>query len=674
MRRWKLFIGLAILTGLVIWFFDAILDSILLAEQPFLDTLLLDVHEYDVFHRLIIWGLTCGLLFLLLRFQESVRKTKEVIKTERDKAQKYLDVAGAMLVVIGPDQKVQLINSRGCEILGYSEEEIVGKNWFDNFLPQAIRKQVKAIFDQLMAGDVEPEEYFENPVLTRNGEERVIAWHNSILKNNGDIICILSSGSDITERKRAEELLRQSEEKYRFLYEDSPSINLLIGVDGKIIDTNAAALKVVGYSPDEIRGRDVLELIVEEDRELSTELMEKSYQGEDTPDVDLRIIAKDGSIRTVLFSQGNVVLRENDQPTGILVTGIDITERKRAEEALVDSERQYRFLVENTYDMFYRVNLHDESYDYLSPAVEKNLGYEIAEFIEMAKTGELEKRIHPDDLTMLKEDAEALRDSGRGALEKPVIEYRLRHKDGDYRWISDARKVVFDEAGKATTIIGMSRDITERKRAEEKIKTALREKEVLLQEVHHRVKNNLQIITSLLSLEAGKQTDERTISALRDSRNRIKTMAHIHEMLYQSKDLGRIDLTRYLNDVVSSIFSSYTTDLSSVDFELEIDNVYLGIDTAIPLGLIINELVSNSIKHAFPNGRAGRVRIGFYEKENSRFTLCVSDNGRGLPAGFDIGGTKTLGLQLVSMMVEQLNGELEIARRDGTAFSVTFQV
>jgi two-component sensor histidine kinase len=166
-------------------------------------------------------------------------------------------------------------------------------------------------------------------------------------------------------------------------------------------------------------------------------------------------------------------------------------------------------------------------------------------------------------------------------------------------------------------------------------------------------------------------TESEAIAAFRESQNRIKIMAHIHEMLYQSQDTGSIFLPVYLADIVSSIFSSYSTNLGQLDYELDIDDVNLGIDTAIPLGLCVNELVANSIEHAFPDGK-GRVSISVKKGDDGRLSLRIADSGIGIPEGTDIGKAKSLGLQLVKMMVAQLQGELDLHRRNPTAFTITF--
>ncbi|MCK4596644.1 PAS domain S-box protein, partial [bacterium] len=174
------------------------------------------------------------------------KRAQEALREERDKAQTYLDVAGAIFVAIDTDQKVSLVNKKGCEILGYKEEKIIGKNWFDNFLPEAVRDEVKSVFTKLMAGEVEPVEYFENPVLTKSGEKRIITWHNAILKDEmGTILGVLSSGEDITEHKQAEEALRKSEEQLR-QSQKMEAVGRLAG--GVAHDLNNLLTGVTGYS------------------------------------------------------------------------------------------------------------------------------------------------------------------------------------------------------------------------------------------------------------------------------------------------------------------------------------------------------------------------------------------------------------------------------------------
>jgi two-component sensor histidine kinase/CheY-like chemotaxis protein len=212
----------------------------------------------------------------------------------------------------------------------------------------------------------------------------------------------------------------------------------------------------------------------------------------------------------------------------------------------------------------------------------------------------------------------------------------------------------------------------ERTRAEELIKTSLREKEVLLQEIHHRVKNNLQIISSLLSLQSSYIRDPQASAIFQDSQNRVRSMALIHEKLYQSENLARINFGEYVHNLVTFLFRSYKSDSSVIALKIQADGIYLDVDSAVPCGLIVNELVSNALKHAFAPGQAGEIRIQLFQDVPDQYRLEISDNGVGIPSDMDFRHTESLGLRLVSTLVDQLDGHIELDRRRGTAFKVTF--
>ena len=213
----------------------------------------------------------------------------------------------------------------------------------------------------------------------------------------------------------------------------------------------------------------------------------------------------------------------------------------------------------------------------------------------------------------------------------------------------------------------------ERKRMEEQIKASLREKEMLLREIHHRVKNNMQLISSLLRLQSGYIKDKKYIEMLKESQNRIRSMAFIHEKLYQSKDLANIDFNGYIKNLADDLFRSYGASIS-IALKTDIEGVSLEIDTAIPCGLIINELVSNSLKHAFPEDREGEIKIALRRTDRNEVELVVSDDGIGIPEDLDFRNTESLGLQLVTSLAEsQLQGKTELNRAKGTEFRIKFK-
>ncbi len=221
----------------------------------------------------------------------------------------------------------------------------------------------------------------------------------------------------------------------------------------------------------------------------------------------------------------------------------------------------------------------------------------------------------------------------------------------------------------------LEQEIGERKRAEEKIEASLKEKEVLLKEIHHRVKNNLQIITSLLSLQSKYIDDQQAVAILQVSRERVRAMSLVHERLYESKDLSKIDLREYIRNLIAYLFDSYSLHAGRVKSKTRIGNIGLGIDTAIPLGLIINELISNSLKYAFPEKKKGEIRVNLTKSKDKEYdyTLIAADNGIGIPEDIDFRQSNSLGMQLVTSLVMQLHGVIDLDREGGTKFTIKFK-
>lgn len=231
---------------------------------------------------------------------------------------------------------------------------------------------------------------------------------------------------------------------------------------------------------------------------------------------------------------------------------------------------------------------------------------------------------------------------------------------------------IFDEDNKVILVSGIAHDITDKQIAEEKLKNSLKEKEILLKEVHHRVKNNLQVISSILNLQSSYVNDESTLTILRESQDRIKTMSIIHESLYQANDFSEINFSQYIVSLSKNLVHSYGILDSFVETKYEIDNVSLSLDMSIPCGLIINELVSNALKYAFKGRKKGKLNISLL-LNNGVVTIIVADNGVGIPKNLNIKETNTLGLQLVTTLVEQIDAELKLETTKGTTFTITFK-
>jgi two-component sensor histidine kinase/CheY-like chemotaxis protein len=242
---------------------------------------------------------------------------------------------------------------------------------------------------------------------------------------------------------------------------------------------------------------------------------------------------------------------------------------------------------------------------------------------------------------------------------------------GTKTMLLNARQVYREEIGTDLILLGIE-DITERKKMEDEIKQSLDEKETLLKEIHHRVKNNLIVICSLLNLQADYVKDKASYEMFMESKNRAKSMALIHERLYQSTDLKRIDFGDYIRTLSTELFRTYAGDYGLIELKINVENIFLDINTAIPLGLIVNELITNSLKHAFPEGMKGKINVDFQQKDN-HYEFTVKDNGIGFPEDLDFRNTDSLGLQIVNTLTNQIDGEIELNRSHGTEFKITFK-
>jgi len=482
----------------------------------------------------------------------------------------------------------------------------------------------------------------------------------------------------LTKLKKTEDVLRTSEERLRSLFETMAEGVVLIAPDGEIVNANPAAERILGLKRAEIEGRNYVgpewKIIRPDGTTMPPEEMAGPLAMKEkrlVKDVVMGYKCPDGSISWINVS-ASPILNEAGKLTGVVGTFVDITKRKLAEAALCESEEKYRALAHNAMDGIYIIN--PEGFEYVNPAFEEIFGYKAEEVCH--KDFNFFDLIYPEDRKIIAEREIARK---KGKRLPSMYLFRVMTKD---RKLKHVEVNTVPLPGKKVRILGILRDIKERMQAEKQVKASLREKEVLLRELHHRVKNNMQVISSILNLQSSRIKDKNVLEMFKKSRDRIRSMALIHEKLYQSKDFARIDLARYVQSLASHLFHSYNVDPNVVRLKTDVEDVFLDINTAIPCGLIINELVSNSIKHAFPKGRArgdkgkvrGEILISVHSDKNGQTTLLLADNGMGLPKDFDIRKTKSLGLQLVNDLANQLEGSIKLQRRRGTAFRITFSL
>lgn len=238
-------------------------------------------------------------------------------------------------------------------------------------------------------------------------------------------------------------------------------------------------------------------------------------------------------------------------------------------------------------------------------------------------------------------------------------------------WISSTLTPIYDEEGILKKLVVVDSDITAGKTMQKLIETSLKEKDVLLKEIHHRVKNNLQIIISLLNLQTGYIKDEVTLKAVKDGQSRVRSMALVHEKFYQSDELSEIDFAEYIEKLCHFIYQSYGDKTDRIHLQISGDKIGLDMDTAMPCGLLVNEIVSNSYKYAFPNQEKGTIQIDF-KKNDNKIILFIQDNGVGFPEEYDLEKSESLGMQLIQALTSQLDGDLVVSRENGTSFKISF--
>lgn len=305
------------------------------------------------------------------------------------------------------------------------------------------------------------------------------------------------------------------------------------------------------------------------------------------------------------------------------------------------------------------------SISYVNPAFEKTSGYSASELIGK-NVSCLRSREHAEGADRNLWDTITAGKSWQGV-------FHNQRKDGSLYWEASTISPILDSSGEITRYIGINENITDRRDMEERVRESLREKEVLLKEIHHRVKNNLQIVSSLLRLQSSRLENSVAKVALQDMQNRVRSMALIHEHLYRSDNLARVDMAEYLKRLCQQVFRAMVATNREITMHMHLDPLFLEMDQAIPFGLLVNELVSNAFKHAFPVGGKGQVVVDFHPvPESEEWRLRVADNGIGLPADFDASKSNSLGLQLVVDLTRQIGGQLAIVAGPSASFEVTF--
>jgi PAS domain S-box-containing protein len=500
-------------------------------------------------------------------------------------------------------------------------------------------------------------------VLSDGSLKYVHSIAHPVFNASGALVEFVGTEMDVTERKRAEAALRDSEQRYREVFNCSSECIFLLDVTPddrfQFAAFNPTEEQAVGFTTAEVAGRfieDVLPAglvatVLPNYRQCVEAGKLISYEEE----LDLPTGRK--SFHTTLIP----VRDESGRIYRIIGVSRDVTATRRAEEALRRSEETLRRAQGIGHIGSWVFEVGDSVF------IGSEEGYRICGWGPGPhRPEELLAIVHPDDLPRMQTAWQA---TLAGAPFE--IEHRLV-VDGKVRWVNVRAEPETDPEGQVVRITGVTQDVTDRKRGEEALRASLREKEVLLKEVHHRVKNNLQLISSLLALQASQLKDRAAAEAFTESQNRVRAMALVHENLYRSGDLASVRLAGHIESLCAYLFRSYNVDPDRIVMDPGVAEVTLDLDRSIRVGLLVNELVSNALKHAFPAGRSGRVLVQLDMSRAGWYTLVVSDNGVGLPPQLTPGHSDSLGLQLIADLTEQLGGTLTLDREGGTTYSIRF--
>jgi PAS domain S-box-containing protein len=550
------------------------------------------------------------------------------------------------------------VNPAAERMAGRTQTQLLGKRLLEEMPGNREMGLFDAYVRVVETGEPLEQEFYYN-------QDGIDAWFFTTTVKLGDGLTV--TFRNISDRKQVEEAIRDSQERFRLAFNDAAIGMTLVSPEGRFLQVNQALCDLVGYSDTELLATDFQTITHPDDLDIDLEYVRQMLAGEMTTyQMEKRYIHKCGQVVWIVLSV-SLVRSHLGQPLYFISQIQNITARKHTEQALRDNEERLQLALEASGDGLWDWNISSGKV-YLSPQWIKMLGYEVGELEGSVSTWE--KLIHPHDRSWVMERLNAhLQDDSVSY----AFDYRVLTKSGEWKWIANYGKVVSrDENNQPLRMTGTHKDISDRKRIEEQIAASLNEKEVLLKEVHHRVKNNLQIICSLLNLQARTLKDLTITALFKETQNRVQSMAIVHEKLYQSENLSQIELGEYLQDLAHNLFRSYSANSSKVTLKTQLNQkFFLDIDRAVPCGLIINELVSNALKYAFNPEQNGEIFLASELDERQNILLTIQDNGKGLPKGFNLEKTQTLGLKLVKNLIYQLRGQLELEDRQGAKFKIT---
>lgn len=547
------------------------------------------------------------------------------------------------------------VNERFCNILGYSESELLQMGFQDVTIPEELPERQQQ-FNEIIKSKI-PNFTLERNYLHKSG--RVIQTNVNIslvLNEFNEPAYLVLVCEDITENKKNQELFLIQTAKLNSILESSNYLVMAIDKNKKLstFNTNTAKWLHDVYGVEARIG-----LAMDKKPIVSTEKNNRFWNKKINEAIDgipqyfeSKIVDKKGLEKIYEFYI-NPIKTENLAISEVAIIGYDITEKKKTEEKIINQSAKLNAIFENSSHQIYTIdrNFKLTSFNELfAKTTLKDYGIIASIGINMQQyASELIPAVHSQNFNKLHKEAlkgKSLHTETKVIDKKGVVSYYLIYLD----------PIILPDS-KVNEVSYIAHDITDRKLAEKKIVESLKEKEVLLKEVHHRVKNNLQVISSILNLQRAYLKEKSSDNLFRELQNRVRSMSFIHESLYQTQDFSNLNFSEYLINLTTNLKHSYLIEDENVEIEVKADKLFLNLDFSIPCGLIVNELISNAFKYAFPEGRKGKIYVNV-KKMHNFVEIIVADDGVGIKPEIDIKNTESLGLQLVTSLVEQLDGEL----------------
>ena len=557
--------------------------------------------------------------------------------------------------VIDSQAKVIDTNDAFCKMTGYSRDELLAL-YINDVEDKETRNDT---LEHIQIIKSQGQDRFESRLKRKDGVVINVEVSAKYLSLNGG--CIVAFFRDITESKKAEKELRESEERYALINNSSQDIIYSYDTKGRFTSANRKMCELMNLGIDKIIGRTHKELGFPEAQCIEWEILhQKVYDTDKTVISETTTPVPDGDTRyyEVIL---NPLHDNNGNIIGIGGTTRDITENKQAAKKITQLSRA----IEQS-PISIVITDRKGNIEYVNPKVIESTGFSYEELIgknwSVFGPEEFNEHLHSDLWQKISSGNEW------------VGVFHNQKKNGEFFWESVLICPIKDEEGKFSHYLSVKEDITEKMKAEELLKTSLKEKEALLRELYHRTKNNMQVISAFLSLKSASLKDDKTISILNEMGSRIRAMSLVHQMLYQSQDLSHVALDVYIQELSKLIVSSYKTNSEKIKLNFQLKPVQVLIDTAVPCGLLLNELISNSLKYAFTNNMKGEIAVSLCRTSENKIELIVSDNGIGISDNINLEDLDTLGYRLVKSIAEdQLQGKITLTTNPGVSFKVIFR-